>query len=224
MPEQAIAQVHNCFDPPLPTLPYGYRFDLQRPLKLVPFVAFEGHLPEKDICRRCYINALTLYDLEMVNSHAARATMSDPASIALAGLDRHVTHVNTVSHPMFNDIYPIVPREGRTLVYIGRHYARRGTATRLPTLTYMIKYRILDGPHLSALIPVTEFDLRKYKGAGTLIVNYWYGEQSHNINATFIRSIVTRLTPFANTAIWNKLPHEEAMVLHWLWKKGKLGV
>jgi hypothetical protein len=213
---------HTCFETPLPTLPYGYQFDLQRPLMLVPFASFQGHLTNKPICRHCYLKAVTNYDVAVVNAMFARATIEDPASVKLAGLDRHVASVNTVSHPMYNDIYPIVPREGRTLAFIQRHFARRGTTTREPVLNYMIKYRIPGSPQLSSFILASEFDLRKYQHAGTIMQTYWYGEQPHRINLPFIRSILTRLTPFANTAIWNKLPQDEALALMEMWKQGRL--
>ncbi|KAJ9121111.1 hypothetical protein QFC24_005093 [Naganishia onofrii] len=213
---------HTCFEMPLPALPYGYQFDLQRPLMLVPFASFEGHLPNKHICRDCYIRAVTNYDVAVVNSISARATIEDPASVALAGLDRHVASVNTVNHPMYNDIYPIVPREGRALAFIQRHFARRGTAKREPCLSYMIKYRIPGSPVLSPFVLASEFDLRRYQNAGAIIHTYWYGEQPHKINSPFVRSILTRLTPFANTAIWRKLPQEEADALMHLWRIGRL--
>ncbi|KAJ9118543.1 hypothetical protein QFC22_003762 [Naganishia vaughanmartiniae] len=188
---------------------------------LVPFASFEGHLPNK-ICRHCYIKAVTNYDVAIVNAISARATVKDPASIALVGLDRHVASVNTVSHPMYNDIYPIVPREGRTLAFIQRHFARRGTATREPVLSYIIKYRIPGSSELSPFILASEYDLRRYQYAGFIIHTYWYGQKPHRINIPFVRSVLNRLTPFANIAIWKKLPEDEAVVLMHLWRMGRL--
>ncbi|KAJ9120969.1 hypothetical protein QFC24_004949 [Naganishia onofrii] len=130
----------------------------------------------QQITRRSRDEAVTNYDVAVVNAMSARAIIEDPASVRLAGLDRHVALVNTVSHPMYNNIYPIVPREGRTLAFIQRHFARRGTTTREPVLNYMIKYCIPGSPQLSAFILASEFDLRKYQHAGTIMQTYWYGE------------------------------------------------
>lgn len=70
----------------LAELPHGYRFDIKQPLRLVPFSSFEGHLPVIDICRTCYIYAISHFDVVQVNAISARATVRDPAAIALAGL------------------------------------------------------------------------------------------------------------------------------------------
>jgi hypothetical protein len=56
----------------------------------------------------------------------------------------------------------------------------------------------------------------------SLLQTYWYGNKPHGINTPFIRSVLTRLTPFANSAIWNKLPIDEALLLHYLHQGGKL--
>ncbi|KAI5448789.1 hypothetical protein NCC49_006591 [Naganishia albida] len=52
--------------------------------------------------------------------------------------------------------------------------------------------------------------------------NYWYGERPHRVNEHFIRSVLTALTSGANTAIWSKLPYEEAAALWQLWRMKKL--
>lgn len=213
---------HTCFTTTLPHLPHGYKFDLSRPYQLVPFDTFAGHLEPIPICRRCYINASVTFDLLLINQLSARATVSAPEAVKMAGLGDYAHLVNSVSHPMYNELYPVVPREGRALAVIKSHYARAGTATRRPSLFYVVKYRIANDPRLSKWVMATEFDLRKYQEAGPLIFEYWYGENPHRINIPFIRSILTRLSPFANSAIWNKLPHDEAEVVYYLWKARRL--
>jgi hypothetical protein len=45
----------------------------------------------------------------------------------------------------------------------------------------------------------------------SLLQIYWYGNKPHGINTPFILSVLTRLTPFAKSAIWNKLPIDKAL-------------
>jgi hypothetical protein len=103
-------------------------------MQLVPFNSFHGHIALIPVCRRCYIYAISNFDLVQVNALSARATTIDPAAIALAGLARFPPMVNAVGHHMYEDLYPVAPREGRTLVLIERHHARVGTPTRMPVL------------------------------------------------------------------------------------------
>jgi hypothetical protein len=222
MAEVPVVNGHNCFEVALPELPHGYRFDIRRPLTLVPFATFEGHLPVINICRTCYIYAISHFDVIQVNALSARRTVRDPAAVALAGLEEFAGLVNAFAHPMYEDMSPVVPREGRTLVLIDRHYARRGTPTQLPSLTYLIKYSNANDPQLYQFTTATEFDLVNYHGAGAVVKEYWYGFKPHRVNAPFIRSILHALTPFANTAIWNKLPYEEAEALNICWMEQKL--
>ncbi|KAJ9096635.1 hypothetical protein QFC20_006351 [Naganishia adeliensis] len=224
MAEVPVVNGHNCFEVALPELPHGYRFDIKQPLRLVPFSTFEGHLPVIDICRTCYIYAISHFDVVQVNAISARATARDPAPIALAGLAQFAGIVDAIGHPMFEDMNPVVPREGRTLVLIDRHYALSGTPSQMPSLTYLIKYSNVDDPHLHRFTTAAEFELVNYHGAGNVIKEYWYGFKPHRINAPFIRSILNALTPFANTAIWNKLPYEEAQALNELWRTQKLEI
>jgi hypothetical protein len=218
------ADGHNCFEVNLPELPRGYRFDTQRPMQLVPFNAFHGHIAPIPVCRRCYIYAISNFDLVQVNALSARATMIDPAAIALAGLARFSPMVNAVGHPMYEDLYPVAPREGRTLVLIERHYARVGTPTRMPVLQYRIKYSIANDPNLHRWTTATEIDTRRYNDSWAVMQDYWYGDRAHKINEPFIHAVLTALTPGANTAIWSKLPYEEAAALWELWRIKRLEV
>lgn len=222
MSQPSALNGHNCFEVNLPGLPRGYRFDTQRPMQLVPFNAFHGHIAPIPICRRCYIYAITNFDLAQVNAMSARATMADPAAIALAGLARFAPLVNAISHPMYEDIHPVAPREGRTMVLIERHYARIGTPSREPVLQYLIKYSVANDPNLYRWTTATEIETRTYHDSVAVMQNYWYGERPHRVNEPFIRSVLTALTPGANTAIWSKLPYEEAAALWQLWKMKKL--
>jgi hypothetical protein len=55
-----------------------------------------------------------------------------------------------------------------------------------------------------------------------LLSIYRYGNDPHTVNTPFIRSVLTRLTPFANSALWNKLPMDEAICLHYLHQARRL--
>ncbi|KAJ9097956.1 hypothetical protein QFC20_006087 [Naganishia adeliensis] len=86
MAEVPVVNGHNCFKVALPEVPHGYRLGIRQPLNLVPFSTFQGHLPVIDIRRTCYIYAISHFDVVQVNAISARATVRDPAAIALAGL------------------------------------------------------------------------------------------------------------------------------------------
>lgn len=217
-----VAVTHTCFNPPLPALPIGYKFDTEQPLKLVPFGQFAAVLQPINICRKCYIYAFTHFQLVAVNKASAERTASSPAAVALGNMPRYTGVVNSCQHPMFDDINPPALREGRRLAMIIGHEARRGDSKKKPRLSYVVKYQICDDPRLSAKVRVTETKLRQYTGAMALLTVYWYGNRPHTVNNLFIRSVLTRLTPFANSAIWNKLPVDESLCLHYLHQAGKL--
>ncbi|KAJ9105536.1 hypothetical protein QFC21_001907, partial [Naganishia friedmannii] len=77
-------------------------------------------------------------------------------------------------------------------------------------------------PRLSPPTRLSEVRLRAYYHALREINNYWYGAKPHHVNTPFIRSVLTRLTPFVNSALWNKLPWDESLSLHYLHNKRKL--
>ncbi|KAJ9091118.1 hypothetical protein QFC20_007725 [Naganishia adeliensis] len=130
------------------------------------------------------------------------------------GLAQFTGIVNAIRHPMFEDMNPVVPREDRSLVWVDKHYARRGAPSQVPSLKYLINYSNVNDPHLHRFTTATEFELVSYHDAGSVIREYWYGFKPHRINEPFTRSILNALTPFANTAIWNKLLYEEAQALN----------
>jgi hypothetical protein len=213
---------HTCFNPALPRLPLGYKIDVDKPMQLVPFGQFTTILVTIDICHECWVYALCNYNISMVNQWSAEYTVSSPAAVALGGLTKYVGLVNSVTHPMFNDLNPPAFREGRSIVAITGHEARRGNRTRKPRLTYIVQYRMLDDPRTSPPIRLPEFKLRQYAGAYKKVTDYWYGNKHHSINVPFVRSLLSAFTPFANTAIWNKLPCDESECLHYLHQNGRL--
>jgi hypothetical protein len=221
MPANPVAY-HSCFSPPLPALPLGYKIDIERPLQLVPFDKFKALLKPINICKKCYIHVITNYNIPIVNLTSARITVSSPAAAALGDLTRYVGQVNTAAHPMYNDMFPPMVREGRRLALILGHEARKGQGRRAPRLSYVIKYYAGNNPVLGGPVRVNEARLRTYQGSIEIMNIYWYGEQPHDVNLPFVRSILARLTPFANSAIWNKLPVDECQLLHDLYRKEEL--
>jgi hypothetical protein len=137
----------------------------------------------------------------------------DPAAIALARLARFSPTVNAIGHLMYEEFYPVAPREGRTLVLVERHYARVGTPTRTPVLQCRMKYSTTNDTNLHRWTTATEIDTRRYNDSWDVMQNCWYGERAHRINGPFIHAVLTVLTDNANTAIWSKLPYEEAAAL-----------
>lgn len=224
-----VDDTHTCFVPALPQLPVGYKFDSNHPYQLVPFDQFAHILAPIDICKKCYNKALTSYNLEYLSRDSARRTVQSPAAVSLGGMSRFAGVVNSCMHPMFNELYPPTLREGRRLVHILNHEARKGSRTRKPKLLYLIKYQICDDPRLMKT-RVDETRMRQYMGWHDKLKAYWYGDRPHSINAPFIRSVLNRLSPFANSAIWNKLPIDESLLLHFLlqhkrmeeWRPGML--
>ncbi|GHJ88311.1 hypothetical protein NliqN6_4713 [Naganishia liquefaciens] len=132
---------HSCFQPPLPALPIGYKFDPQQPMKLVPFRHFQNTLKLIDICKKCSAHALTNFHFEVVNKVSAERTASSPAAASLGNTPRYTGMVNSCTHPMFNKIYPPALREGRRVAAILGHEARRGKGSLKPRLSYVIKYQ-----------------------------------------------------------------------------------
>ncbi|KAJ9095039.1 hypothetical protein QFC19_007719 [Naganishia cerealis] len=222
MSEVSDTAPHSCFPSALPRLPIGYQFDPNQPMQLVPFTHFSKVLEPIAICRLCYVDALSRYDISYINQLSAELTAKSPISAALSGFSQFAALINSVSHPMFDDIHPPAIREQRKLVSIIGHEARRGNATRKPRLTYVIIYQIGNDPRLSPPVRLTESKMRQYTDAIVKLNNYWYGDKPHNVNTPFVRSVLHRLTPFTNSALWNKLPYDEAIVLHYLWHHRKL--
>lgn len=212
---------HTCFIPALPQLPIGYKFDSNRPFQLVPFDQFAHILEAIDICKKCYNRATTTYHLEYLNRDSAKRTVESPAAVALGGMSRFAGVVNSCAHPMFNELYPPTLREGRRLSTIINHEARKGNATGRPRLLYVIKYQICEDPRLLKT-RVDETRLRQYGNAVDILQSYWYGNHPHSINTPFVRSVLNRLSPFANSAVWNKLPIDESLLLHYLHQNGRM--
>jgi hypothetical protein len=221
MSETHIA-AHTCFAPALPHLPLGYKFDADHPMQLVPFTQFARILKPINICRKCYSYATTNFHLAVINQASAKHTVASPAAAALGGLTQFSGLVNSCMHPMFNELEPAILREGRRVAIILGHEARKGNAKRKPRLTYVVKYKICNDPRLSVAVRVTESKLRLYSDSVPLLNKYWYGDYPHSVNAPFVRSVLTRLTPFANSALWNKLPMDEAILMHFLHHKDML--
>lgn len=217
-----VRDEHTCFNPVLPQLPIGYKLDSQRPLQLVPFAQFAHILEPIDICKKCYNHASTTYHLTVLNEASARHTVESPAAVALGGLSRFAGVVNSCAHPMFNELYPSVLREQRRVACILGHEAGKGNSKRKPRLVYVIQYQICYDPRLSAKVRVDKSKLRQYTNSLEMLGKYWYGDNPHTINAPFVRSALTRLTPFSNSAIWNKLPIDETLLLHYLHQTQKM--
>ncbi|KAI5448786.1 hypothetical protein NCC49_006595 [Naganishia albida] len=213
---------HTCFRPALPNLPLGYKFDTGHPMQLVPFGPFTTILKPINLCKRCYIYAITHFHLAVMNKISAQKTVASQAAQALGGFAQYAGNVNSCMHPMFDELHPPIAREGRRVAIIIAHEARRGTASRKPRLSYVVRYQMSHDPRLSRNVRVSETSLREYPGAPSMLQRYWYGDKPHGINMPFIRSVLTRLTPFANSAIWNKLPIDEALLLHYLHQNEKL--
>lgn len=152
---------HTCFDPALPRLPIGYKIDVEKPMRLVPFGQFAAILEAIDICQDCWFYALCNSNINHINQWSAQHTVSSPAAVALGGMTRFTGLVNSVTHPIFSDLNPPAYREGRSIVAITGHEARRGTRTREPRLTYVVRYRICDDPRVSPPIRIPEHKLRQ---------------------------------------------------------------
>jgi hypothetical protein len=216
------ATEHTCFRPALPRLPLGYKFDTGCPMQLVPFGPFASILKPINVWKKCYVYAITHFHLAVMNKISAQLTAASPAAQALGGFADFAGNVNSCMHPMFDELHPPIAREGRRVALILGHEARRGTASRRPRLSYIVKYQFGYDPRLTRKVRVSETTLREYSGALPLLQMYWYGDQPHGINAPFVRSILTRLTPFANSGIWNKLPIDESLALHYLHQARRL--
>ena len=221
MAEHHVAQ-HTCFSPALPALPLGYKIDIEQPLQLIPFDQYKALLKPINICKKCYIHVITNYNIPVVNLTSARITVSSPAAAALGDLTRYAGLVNSAAHPMYNDMFPPVVREGRRLALILGHEARKGKGKKKSRLSYVVKYYVGNDLRLSDRARVTEARLRSYHGSYDLMNIYWYGDHPHQVNAPFVRSVLTHLTPWANSALWNKLPVDEGHLLHYLYRKEEL--
>ncbi|KAJ9107265.1 hypothetical protein QFC21_000712 [Naganishia friedmannii] len=222
MSDNAEVVIHSCFTSPLPVLPIGYQFDPIHPMKIVPFVHFSKVLDPISICRECYNHAITCWDVLKLNRASAERTARSSVAGAISGFSRFTASINSCRHPMFDDLHPPAIREARTVVSVLGHEARAGSTTRKPRMTYTIIYSIGNSPRLSPPTRLSEVKLRAYFRALPEINNYWYGAKPHHVNTPFIRSILTRLTPFVNSALWNKLPWDESLLLHYLHNKRKL--
>ncbi|KAJ9094308.1 hypothetical protein QFC20_006936 [Naganishia adeliensis] len=176
MPEDAPTG-HTCFNPAFPRPPLGYKIDVDKPMQLTPLGQFTTILVSIDICHDCWVYALCNFNVSMVNQWSAEHTVSSPAAVALGGLTRFAGLVNSVTHPMFNDPNPPAFREGRSIIEITGHEARKGTRARKPRLTYVVQYRILDDPRTSPPIRLPEFKPRQYAGAYKKVTEYWYGNK-----------------------------------------------
>jgi hypothetical protein len=222
MSDNAEVIIHTCFPSRLPQIPIGYQFDPVYPMQIVPFVHFSKLLQPISICRECYNHAITGWDVVKLNRLSAERTARSPIAGSLSGFSKFAASINSCKHPMFDELYPPAIREARTVVSVLGHEARAGSSTRKPRMTYTIIYSIGNDPRVSPPTRLSEVRLRAYHNALREINIYWYGPRPHHVNTPFIRSILTRLTPFVNSALWNKLPWDEALVLHYLHNKRKL--
>ncbi|KAJ9092422.1 hypothetical protein LTR10_024504 [Elasticomyces elasticus] len=213
---------HTCFVTALPQLPIGYQFDPVSPMQLVPFTHFSKLLEPIAICRECYNRAITSWDVLKLNRISAERTAKSSIASTLSGFSQFAASINSCRHPMFDDLHPPAIREARTVHSVLGHEARAGSAKRKPRMTYIIIYSIGNSPRLSPPTRLSEVRLRAYYHALREINNYWYGAKPHHVNTPFIRSVLTRLTPFVNSALWNKLPWDESLSLHYLHNKRKL--
>ena len=167
-------------------------------MQLVPFGQLTTILVTIDICHECWVYALCNYNISMVNQWSAEYTVSSPAAVALGGLTKFVGLVNSVTHPMFNDLNPPAFREGRSIVAITGHEARRDPGPEscaLPTLYNIACSTILE-PALLSGFPSSSFVSTPVRTRKLSII----GTATNIILSMFLLSVPScRLSPPSRT-------------------------